>query len=89
MSLYDSIMYKFLSLFKNVVLRSLKFFVQLDHQADISVYIMETTALHHYWYIIMMHFESHKPFGFPAFNINLISFQFHINCSVDYMHLIV
>ena len=45
--LYNSIRDKFQSLFENVVLGSLKSFFQLDHQVDISLYLMEATALRH------------------------------------------
>ena len=43
--LYNSIRDKFQSLFENVVLGSLKSFFQLDHQHDISLYVIEATAL--------------------------------------------
>ena len=39
--LYDPIRDKFLSLFENIVLRNLKSFFQLDHQVDISLYLIE------------------------------------------------
>ena len=44
--LYKPIRDKFPSLFENVVLGSLKYFFQLDHQVDISLYLKEATALH-------------------------------------------
>ena len=45
--LYNFIAGKFESLLKNVVSRSLKSSFQLDHQVDITLYLMEVTALHH------------------------------------------
>ena len=39
---------RFQSLFENVVLGSLKSFLQLDHQVDISLYLKSATALCHY-----------------------------------------
>ena len=39
---------KFSSLFENVVSRSLKTFFDIDHQIDISFYLMEATVLRHY-----------------------------------------
>jgi hypothetical protein len=58
---YKPIRDKFPSLFENVVLN---FFFQLDHQVDISLYLIEATPLHHSkgisWFeIIMMNFQSH------------------------------
>jgi len=43
--LYKPIRDKFPILFENVVLGSLESFFQLDHQVDISLYLMEATAL--------------------------------------------
>jgi hypothetical protein len=45
--LYDFIRDKFQSLFENVVTWSLMSLFQLDHQVDISLYLIEATALHH------------------------------------------
>jgi hypothetical protein len=45
--LQNSIRDKFLSLFENVVLENLKSFFQLEHQVDISLYVMEATTLRH------------------------------------------
>ena len=45
--LYNPIRDKFLSLFENVVLKSLESFFQWDHQIDISPYLTEAIALHH------------------------------------------
>ena len=45
-TLYNSIIDMFQSRFKNtIVLRSLKFLFQLDHQVDINLYLTETTKL--------------------------------------------
>ena len=44
--LYNPIRDKFPSIFKNVVLGSLKSFFH-DHQVDISLYLTEATALRH------------------------------------------
>jgi hypothetical protein len=38
---------KFPSLFDIIILGNLESFFQLDHQIDISLYVMETTTLHH------------------------------------------
>ena len=46
-TLYKPIRDKFASLLKNVVLGVLESFFQLDHQVDISLYLMEATALCH------------------------------------------
>ena len=46
--LYNLIRDKFPSLFENVILGSLKSFFQLDHQVDISFYLMEAIALCHF-----------------------------------------
>jgi hypothetical protein len=43
----NSIRDKFPSLFENIVLESLKSYLQLDHQVDISLYLTEATILHH------------------------------------------
>ena len=45
--LYTSIRIRFPSLFQNVVLGSLKSFVQLKHQLDLSCKLMDAIALHH------------------------------------------
>ena len=45
--LYKPIRFKFPSLFENVILECLKSFFQLDHQVNISLCLMEVTALHH------------------------------------------
>lgn len=42
---YNFIRDKFQLLFKNVVLKSLTSFMQLDHQADISLYLTEANAV--------------------------------------------
>ena len=68
----------FPSLFVNIIPGSLKSFCQLDQQVNISLYLMEASALHH-----SREFASLKPswctfnpsslFGFLDFQINLIS----------------
>jgi hypothetical protein len=45
--LYNPIRDKFHSLFENVLLGSLKSFLQLNHQVDISLYLTEAMALCH------------------------------------------
>ena len=45
--LYKLIRVNFSTLFDNVVLGSLKYFIQLDHQVDINLYLMEAIALCH------------------------------------------
>ena len=45
--LYNFILDEFHSLFENVVLVSLKYFLQLDHQVCISLNLTEATALCH------------------------------------------
>ena len=47
--LYNSIKDKFQTLYENVLLLSITFksFFQLDHEVDISLYIMEATTLRH------------------------------------------
>jgi hypothetical protein len=42
--LYNLIKDKFPSLFENVIPRSLKSFFQLDHQVDISLYLIEANV---------------------------------------------
>ena len=39
---------KFSSLFENAEVGSLKSFFQLNHRVDISLYLMEATALSHF-----------------------------------------
>ena len=46
--LHNPIRDKFSSLFENAELRSLKSFFQLDHEVDVSLYLMEVTALYHF-----------------------------------------
>ena len=46
-TLYNSFKDKFQLLFENVVLKSLKFFFQLDHQVVIRLYVREAPALCH------------------------------------------
>ena len=60
---------RFPSLFENVVLRSLKSFFQIDHQVNISLCLMEATALHHSRELVWNHFDvlqSHYPFRLPG-----------------------
>ena len=45
--LYTFIRYKFQALFEKLVLGSLKYFFQLDHQVDINLYLTEAYRLHH------------------------------------------
>ena len=47
-SLYNPIRDEFPSIFKDVVLWSLKSFFEFDHQVDISFYVTEATTLCHY-----------------------------------------
>ena len=46
--LYNPIRDKFMSLFENVVPRSLKYFFQLDMQINIRLYLIEATKLHRF-----------------------------------------
>ena len=45
--LHNPIGDKFPSLFENVVLGSFEYFFQLNHQVDITLYLMEATMLYH------------------------------------------
>ena len=45
--LYSFIRDEFSSLLENIVPRSLESIFQLDHQAEINLFIKEATALHH------------------------------------------
>ena len=79
--LYDPIRDKFPSLVENVVLGSLKSFFQMDHQDDISLFLLEATAFLPLW-----KFSCLKPplctfnpivlFNFLDIEINFISFHF-------------
>ena len=74
---------RFPSLFQIVVLGSLKFSYQSDHQVDISLSHMEAIALHsfkrnEFFNIISMCFESHKPCGFLDFKTNFISLEIYV-----------
>ena len=64
---YNLTGYMFPSLFKNVILENLESFFQLDHQIDISLYLMKAMLLHATipFETISMYFQSHWPFGFP------------------------
>ena len=46
--MYNPVRDKFPSLFENVVPGSLKSFFQLDQQVNISLYLTEATAIHHF-----------------------------------------
>ena len=75
--LYKVIRDKFLSIFKNVVLGSLKSFAESAHQVDISLYLMEDTILHHSkeWTCLKLSSCTFSPisfFGFPDSKINFI-----------------
>ena len=43
---YNPLRDKYLSLFENIILGSLKSFFQLNHQVDISLYLTDTTFYH-------------------------------------------
>lgn len=64
--------------FENVVLGSLKSSSQLDHQANISLYITGVTTLCPLQAINQFepHVESHKSIGFQTFNIHFILVHF-------------
>ena len=44
----DTITDRFLSFSQNVVFAKFKFFFQLDHQVDISLYLTKANALYYY-----------------------------------------
>ena len=46
-ALYNSIKDRFPFMFQNVVLGSIKFSFQMDHQVDITMYLVNTTTLCH------------------------------------------
>ena len=46
---YNPIGDKFPSLFENVMLGCLESFFRFDHQVEITLCLMEATALHHFW----------------------------------------
>ena len=76
---YKPIRDKYPSLLDRVVLGSLKSFLQLYHQVDISLYLTKTTPLHSKKNIlfetIIMCFDSTSLFNFMDFGIIFISFD--------------
>ena len=80
--LYNPIRHEFPSLFENVVLGSLKSFVQIDQHVNISLYVIEVAALCHSRELIGLKpssctFIPVSLFGFPDYKINFISFSYH------------
>ena len=80
--LYNPFRDKFPSLFENVLLGSLKSFVQINQQVNVSLYVTEATALCHYRELIGLKpssctFIPINLFGFPDYKINFISFSYH------------
>ena len=79
--LYNSTRDKFLSLFEIIVFWSFESFFQLDHQVDISLYLIEATTLHHFGEstsltLLLCTFNPISVLAFEA----LKSFSFHLNC---------
>ena len=58
------------SIFKNVAIRSLESFFQLDHLVDISLHLTEATALHHFRALADL-----KPSWCTLTRISLLTFQ--------------
>ena len=73
--LYNLAKDKFPSLFENVILGSLKSFLQSDQQVDTSLYLTEATVLHNSKGLATLrsswlYFQPHQPFGFLDFKIH-------------------